>query len=330
MRYKFCDRVFSKKSNDLSILFFLHESVNGRLYLDLEDVEGLHYNEWRTRTPQEYIESWDLMLEWSVRDAAVYPTTFVVVDDIAQSAWDPVSRLNLHDASTLARCGFSIIIENGRNDRAFILSMIDRSTRGYLLHLESIGVLRFQGVGGVGEIKAYLEEIVNRKPNKAHSYFVMIDSDADAPGMISNAAKQIYQICGAAQVPFYCLEKRSIENYIPVPTLFDYIGDVKRSFRPYLRDLANALKKISADQRAHFPMKSGIKNFSQAQKGLYGTLDEQTLLYLKRRFPDKLATSVFSETPQAHLERQIDGDSGKDEIRVMVADVLRYARGPYA
>lgn len=130
-----------------------------------------------------------------------------------------------------------ILLENSRNDRAFLLAFCDRETKRIFLHAEREGWLVFDTAGGIGEIKVRLSSILDglsERPAQAEALrtLYLCDSDARELGKPSEEAEHVQKCLDVLHAEFarhldqagwlgWVLTRRAAENYAPA-------GDVLR------------------------------------------------------------------------------------------------------
>jgi hypothetical protein len=146
---------------------------------------------------------------------------------------DPATALAL-----LAR-PLRVILENGRNDRAFVLAFADKAVRRAIEEAESAGWLVFETAGGIGELKIRVESIEEASKDAAGQVDLMramylCDSDAREPGVPSPEATEIKQHLERAANAFRrassyfgrVLVRRAAENYAPTNAVLKWASKI--------------------------------------------------------------------------------------------------------
>jgi len=118
---------------------------------------------------------------------------------------------------------FRVILENGRNDRAFILAFADRATRKEVLKAEASGWLVFETGGGIGEVAVRLEAAVGAGEADIFRTMYLTDSDARISGVWSHDASRVRKSLRALAARLLrseghfgrVLGRRAAENYAP-------------------------------------------------------------------------------------------------------------------
>lgn len=132
--------------------------------------------------------------------------------------------LSATDALRVASAPLRVLLENGRNDRAFLLAFADDLLAASLREAESSGWLVFETAGGIGELKVRLEDAASA-PFCLDNYRLMYlcDSDALEPGHPSEDAQSVASHMKRLANHFNLqprhfgavLSRRAAENYAP-------------------------------------------------------------------------------------------------------------------
>ncbi len=124
-----------------------------------------------------------------------------------------------------------LLLENGRNDRAFLLAFADGATRAALENAERQGWLAFETAGGISEIRIRIESVL-QQIDEQHTQLDVLrvlylcDSDAKIAGKPSEEALAVQQALTRVHAMFYghlgtsgsfgrVLRHRAAENYAP-------------------------------------------------------------------------------------------------------------------
>lgn len=146
--------------------------------------------------------------------------------------------------------------------------------------------IRYDSPGGNGELPKLIHDYVRRAEQKGIPVraVVFADSDATVPGKIEQDAKLVQDACNNDGLPCKILIKRTIENYIPDEILDKSLLIVK------------ALKKLSPEQRDHYPMKKGLKleKASAEVKALYQGISDEDLNALSEGFGKNVIKKLLS------------------------------------
>lgn len=115
-----------------------------------------------------------------------------------------------------------VFLENGRNDRAFLLAFADEATRRALEDAESEGWLVFETAGGIGELRIRIEAACDEAREPLRTMY-LCDSDATEPESPSEAAASVRRHLRRMERRFnrppphfgLVLARRAAENYCP-------------------------------------------------------------------------------------------------------------------
>ena len=156
---------------------------------------------------------------------------------------------------------FSIILENGLNDKYLIEAIIEYfdSDKEIKRHLEN-GWIQFENGGGCTNIKNFIEGKLQsfnnlakkyEKPNDSYlKYFVFVDSDREFPTQ-ANKHKKLVTETGDNKI--HVFKKREMENYMPDEALDVIAGDNSQ-----LKKWVDAFKNLSPIQKDFLDIEKGF------------------------------------------------------------------------
>jgi len=144
----------------------------------------------------------------------------------------PIQLPPIEALSLLGR-PLQVVLENGRNDRAFLLAFADRATREAIVYAEDAGWLAFEMGGGIGEIALRIESALGAKDDQIFRTMYLSDSDAREAGALSDEASRVQAslaTLGAtfARYPSHfgrVLARRAAENYAPPSAVLTWARD---------------------------------------------------------------------------------------------------------
>lgn len=319
---------FDDLSDDINILSLLQRAISRKCFIYVANDNHPSYQEWLGALSKSRREAWTFQIDWSIRQRATHRIFRVSLAHIAQSEWDASPpRLTISDALRLVDTPFRVVLENGRYDRAFLLAMMSSATREYFEWLERSDQIIFWGAGGIGELRAVLDEQIAMKDHRRLTHWVLFDSDAPSPGNRSSDAERVIASCQASGLPFHCLKRRAIENYLPKGALYDWAET--RNFRTQRRPLIEAFFQMSEPQRHHFHMKSGFSETPSAgEQALYAGLQHRVRSRLASGIDRKLS-EAFSAPATARLREQIEREGSGDELAPSLSTLMEILRVPY-
>lgn len=153
----------------------------------------------------------------------------IVVD--RTTSWR-TGRLSPPLAIRLLERPLKLLLENRDTDWRFVVCMMPKDQRDWLLKARDKGLVEAEQAGGLSEVLKRVEALEH--PDTDQQWIerlrlsVVFDRDADSADR-SRPSPESEAVCQAAQrcetpwrLPHHQLRKRSIENYLPNKTLFDW------------------------------------------------------------------------------------------------------------
>ncbi|RYG88909.1 MAG: hypothetical protein EON59_02995 [Alphaproteobacteria bacterium] len=329
MKLVLTDSLF-EAADDLHLLGLLHRALRKRCYLAVRSPNSIDYHRWRDGLPRERRDAWDRLLDWTLLDSTVHPlcTVEVIEGDVSDWAAKP-PKLTATDAMDLIDQPFQILLENARYDRAFLLAMAGPAYRPLLERLETEGRLAFWGVGGLSELRLVVEQRVALRPGRRLSHWALFDSDAAAPGHVSDEARRAAASCRAVSIPFHRLERRAIENYVPMGALYDW-ADADRRWRDARRPLVQSFAQLDEAQRRHFHFKSGFSaNPTQEEAALFATVPGAARQALRGGMSSADIGRLFHNDIRGRIRAQVDKDGAGVELAPSLARLMELLRVPH-
>lgn len=168
-----------------------------------------------------------------------------------------------------------IAVENSESDGNFILAMIHAFNRKGLLDAHTEGWWEFKHLGGFGEVEKQVDPIIAATYGPLR-IFVLADSDCLYKGHETQTFKKVDTYCKSANIPYHILNKRKIENYLPI-NILQRKFDKKKS-------VLQAFLCLTQEQKDFYEMKGGFKKDSDGhaivpkeQKKLFARLSQKIL-----------------------------------------------------
>jgi hypothetical protein len=200
---------------------------------------------------------------WSIYGTFFVQTAKQPINNAAPR-WIQIRDCAACDAQKLAKfCAMPtvLIVENRQTDGGWIKTIIKKLKPALAYAItDRYNALDIRTGGGAGEIPKELKDIATYyrsiRPSDSMPLRVLAltDSDAILPGHPSAAALQIAQAAGEVGAAAHILQKRTIENYIPDDSLYQYAA--LRRDRAAAVDLITSL---TGHARDHYPLKDGLK-----------------------------------------------------------------------
>ena len=282
-----------KTENENQLHDFAKRFFEERIFLEFSDIEKAQ--EWVQRLDAKQQETWSRVLRHSVHLKSHHnmkkmylPATKVRVrHDIAKSEWDGQVVLTLDDACMVLDHVIMVGLENSRNDRDFLLTLLPLKSRNRFMSLFKKGRLAFVGGGGNGELKVQLIERVEEPSFKLLSW-IMFDNDSRHPGHMPQATQELIEVCTENNLTFHCLERRCVENYI-TREIYNLV------FPGVVGQKVDSIFGLSLEQTKYFNFKKGFSNSKEEDNALYDNLTSAQKKALSKGFNDKLAADVYCD-----------------------------------
>lgn len=319
MKVEIAESLFADFSNSSMLSTASRLAWEERHRVSVVEDGSSSFKNWLDQHPAAVSEEWELINDLAIRLEALEPaTSSVVITDVSVSNWTlKTPHVSLADGVALLRAPFEVLVENARNDRAFLMSMATIEQRRRLAELEDKNWLRFSGAGGIGEMKMLLETFAYQRSQTRFVTWVAHDSDALQPNSPSMEALEVRNLCNGRAIGHHMLTRRAIENYLPMASLEAWArrqpGERLALYRAYDR--------MSEAQRSHFNMKGGFKGDAARGSEMGALYDD---LSLKRRAA--LAGGFGNRIAELYREEggvlDEHADVSRGEVQLAVGDLL--------
>jgi len=204
-----------------------------------------------------------------------------------------------------------VLVENSESDGSFLDAMISCFNRQRLQDAQTEAWWHYEHLGGFGEIEKRLNQLLGRTIGPPR-IFVVADSDSEYPGHVPPSAVKVRETCEKYNIPFAILNKRKIENYMPLSLL--HYAKKKTTFM--------AFKKLTQDQKDYYEMKHGFKradngeaNVPTTQSALYADVHKHVRRNLCGGFGDNVY-ELFKTKRQFLKSKDIENICTKDPNEV--------------
>ncbi|MHB1292301.1 MAG: hypothetical protein ACYCY5_08960 [Sulfuricella sp.] len=255
MKVVFKEDAVSKPDSWTHLDRIIHRIEDGAHEWSIENPDSLGVSEWLRNCRPSLRE---LFKDAVKKDA--YPTQTLHSRSVFVSVNPNSGELSPQQAARYVAKPLYVLVENRFTDGQLLETALD------VLSPEPLQVLRknkipdliyCDGPGGNGELLKLIQDYVAKAQEECNPARIIVftDSDGKLPGCVDHKPKEIEDFCKEHRVPCLILNKRAIENYIPDEILKLCVGSY--------RSQVAALLKLTKEQRDHFPIKSGIKDFSQ-------------------------------------------------------------------
>jgi hypothetical protein len=274
---------------------------------------------WLDSLPVEIRDNIDMFVNSSFRiaSASIFINKFTIV---AQNLAPTVRSRNISIDSALnhAQAPFRLYVENGRNDRQFLLAYTTPDQRDKFALLEQLNGLTFVHAGGITEMLALLQADIANQVASADYSWAVFDCDSLQPGVPSAHSKNLSHACVVLGIPQTQLQRRAIENYIPRNSLryWVYLGKKKKNRARDARIATFQAYLLLAPHNAyHYNLKQGVD-----QDMIYAGVDPKILKSLSSGFGGDVAKIYHKFDIQ---EAELRADSSWAELSTALRDIER-------
>lgn len=150
---------------------------------------------------------------------------------------------------------------------------------------------------------------------------LVFDHDGFTPSEPAKPSRDLRDLCDAEKVHHHPLERRSIENYIPVKALrrrVDRLPQERREAFEQRVEALGALAKIRPDIRNHYNMKDGLcGDMRETLPAPFNAIPDELLAPLASGFGDKIAPLVYNDAQIPIRESWIRDDGSAGEIPLL-------------
>lgn len=161
---------------------------------------------------------------------------------------------SLADAIIYVDEKFEIILENDKYDGYFLDCLLNefKQKSKKINHFKENNWLKYQTAGGAtGIINTLDQKIKHLKNVKLLKCFVLVDSDLEFPSTNNPKRKGLEDFCVNNKIPIHILEKREIENYLPID-VFESINPQNSFIKTFVSN------KLSNEQRDYIDIENGL------------------------------------------------------------------------
>jgi hypothetical protein len=215
--------LMARQREDLALLALCAFGLSGRHRVVLDDRAA--WESWAETLPADLRE--EVRLVWDEGERRRYaggPSERVAVAPTAASRFD-ATPLVVTPSEALALLGrpLRVLLENGRNDRAFVLAFADPATRRALEIAEREGWIVFETAGGISELLLRIRGAPEGEPREVFRTMFLCDSDAREPGRLTSEATTVLVYLTELSILYgrplghfgAVLSRRAAENYAP-------------------------------------------------------------------------------------------------------------------
>lgn len=330
MRFIINSCVFDNQNNKHDLVMFLFRLCDKRNhFVKILDITSSSYS--------EFLDSIKLFSHISYlsicskidnddKDFLIYTSEIFEVKDRPND-----KEISIKQAFSLLEEPFKIFLENGRNDKNFLLFFCSQAQKKHLQELIKTKEVIFEHGGGIGELRLMVQDT---SLSNNRSYF-LFDSDALPlhEHIINKDARFISEKCIEKKIKFTMLKRRFIESYIPNICLSNYVESKKGTQKSKLRRLFNSYSMISCDSTKNFyNLKNGLlgdfnqfkskMGYEYFKKEYYRNIpDRETYIYNNGFGSD--ISKVYEEQIYVPEDKKRSDISAWDEVNGVVNEILR-------
>lgn len=306
MRVVVDDEVFSTHGHDHLLHELLLSCRDGRHLIEVVPQQACSCQKWLRDDAGRVGIYYQQILDSSIRELATSTTTFCV----------RIPAVPLPDALSLLRSPLSILVENERNDGAFLRAVL-RGPREqeWKRALERTWV-GFDSGGGMQEIEKRIQAGTSVDSRRT---YVVFDSDARRPGELSIAARRLAVLCNVAKLRTHVLRRRERENYLPLDALHLWVEESKRETKASRRRLLSQYRRLNDEQRHHFNMRRGLKADGD-DAPLFAGVNDVIRQALHVGFGDDVG-QIF-DRPERILDSWLICDGQSEEMQAVLDEIL--------
>lgn len=249
---------------ELERLALLYCGWDGRHALIIEDATGAHpaLDRWLSHQNEQLRAELSLIIQQGLHAATQGTSRTLYVQALhlrRSSDWEgSPPHVNARDAIAFLQTPLRVVLENARNDSAFLRAIMpDQERRNALEIWEQKRWIEYVQAGGCSEME-HLVRGMDARASLLH--WCLFDSDAREPGDEPANNRKLREACEASNVKHHRLERREAENYISLTTL-EALCEAPTGQGPRSRERAmfEAWCSLTPTQRHHFNMKEGFE-----------------------------------------------------------------------
>ncbi len=258
MRFVLDHELFGRNGTDLALLG-LFDICRRRLHrITVDQQHRPAMDQWLSGVNAQVARDCRELVVTSEKEEALRRSAFRarvgnVTDLVRSPPW-----LSIADAAALAEGPFRLFVEGPHVDRAFLQSMMTPAEKDHFADRVRRGLVDTRHCGGIDQIGSAVSSVASA-PGASWQCFAMFDSDGLSPTSKSASAAAASSACEMSNVKHHCLERRMIENYLPIPALKAWASTAKRKQeRKEKLDRVHAFEQLKPVQRHHFNLKKGF------------------------------------------------------------------------
>ena len=210
-----------------------------------------------------------------------------------------------------------MLVENRHNDGAFLRSVAPSSVREELREALDNRWIEIEHGGGA-DMKT---RIRTATLEEAMRLWVLSDSDAREPDRPSSFQQALCQLCADQGVSHHLLQRRAIENYLPIQALNDWTFSCIRSSQEARRNKVKTFARLQPAQRHYYNMTKGFDADRPDIPALFADCANHP--HLQSGFGEDISSRFHQPIQEDWLRR----DGQHAETLSMVQSILRRLLG---
>jgi hypothetical protein len=263
MKVRFAEDILNDPPTWSHLDDIIHHFESGRHVWEIDDIDLLKDSDWLQkdwhgragRRNLETLEKCYAASSYRTHHSRMHSLTIVITRQRqAHTELTPEQAKHCLDKPAY------VAVENAESDRTFLEAMMQAFGRQDLLTAAQEGWLEYLHLGGFGEIEKRIEQIRAKIKAGPLRVFVLADSDRHFPLEITQTIQKVTDYCDkVGDIPYVILQKRAIENYLPLEALEHALGTFNKRYQ--------AFTHLTEEQRSYYDMKKGLgkdKNTGQA------------------------------------------------------------------
>lgn len=221
-------------------------------------------------------------------------------------------------AARMLQRPLKLLVENARNDGAFVKRIAEPSDRRALEEAEKAGWIEFEQGGGLTEILHRLRDLAGSSEPEAMiargRLWVLFDRDAHEANRAceSKNSRSVRELATTITTPWplkaHQLQRRSIENYVPLAAMRRCCKDSKH------HAWIEAYARLKPDQRHNFNIKKGLAG--EQDDAVFRGMDAADRAALMGKGPN--LKGIFPKVYDSELTQELDARERKQ----MIASIL--------
>jgi hypothetical protein len=240
----------SSIEEEIDSLWHTIEGKHDWIIADLDTYEAIKQSSWYSFISSTRKKAIDDLMSFALQMSKSHQ---IVISNTS------TNHFSIKEAIKYLEQPFSLIIENKLNDAHFFDSLIKHFpelSKKIKKHKEERWFQYDMGGGSTiiqnlrAEMKSFEGAIYKKHSSEYLRCFVLIDSDRRFPNEeLKNETKTLVDFLDRCKVPFHILEKREMENYLPIE-VFSEINDNN--------DFVDAFIKLNPFQKDYFDIENGF------------------------------------------------------------------------